>query len=134
MFKTRSLCAIAFIFSLSYACGEESTADPAADGTVSDQNPTTTGNGSDSDDCFRCGDTRDEEFDPTRLCEESGAIFADLTNCTCDLNGDATASAAGLCVNECADNACAGLQPSKACGACIDRNCSAEADACLADR
>jgi hypothetical protein len=80
--------------------------------------------------CFHCGDimTMPDEFDPDVLCEESQPLFEALFACLCGTPEDP-----GVCGEPCADNACAGANPSDDCGNCAALECGPETGMCLND-
>jgi hypothetical protein len=82
--------------------------------------------------CFHCGDimTMPDEFDPANLCEESQPLFEALFACLCGTPED---PASASCGEECGDNACAGMNPSDACGNCAALDCGPETGMCLND-
>ena len=76
--------------------------------------------------CETCGGAL-QGGDPANLCTMNGPpssqeIFDAFTQCTC----------VDSCANQCA-GACNGGQPSNACQSCINNQCGAELDTCLAD-
>jgi hypothetical protein len=80
--------------------------------------------------CSHCGDivNMPDEFDPDNLCDGSQPLFDALFACLCG-----TPEEPGACAEECSDNACAGTDPSDACGNCAAIDCGPETGMCLND-